>query len=266
MEEAKAYAKEKWDEAEPTQRPSVTRGLGRTKQARSDTRDSSKCAELLWTLLLDEDAAGSRPSVSSDGAAASAELFCQTAADTNAVTFEEFWQVLLDLLLVDQLRWDRDPDLRRLFEEGKLHRIPRPNWELFLVKAQQADRRQVEEEQRRVELLEQPDVSGAGANKSLTLVGLAKFFCSQSNSLVDLGSGSVSQDMTRPLSEYWIAASHHIYQDPRELSAAEVCSSMTPLAARHGLHDDNPQNSGGLPGGAPLGWPRGAAAVAAGGE
>ncbi|CAK0839452.1 unnamed protein product [Prorocentrum cordatum] len=70
MEEAEAYAKELWDAAEPSARPSGTArpsgiGLARARQARSDTRSSSTCAALLWELLAPEGPSGGRGSASS---------------------------------------------------------------------------------------------------------------------------------------------------------------------------------------------------------
>lgn len=106
-------------------------------------------------------------------------------------------------------------------------------WRWFLVKVQDEEREVVEAADKVLEGMGPPDVHNGTA---MTFVGVARYLCSAANSLFRPASKSSSTEILQhPLTEYWIAASHHIYADPHPLKD-DVMSCVTPQSTPNDAH------------------------------
>eukprot|EP00929_Paragymnodinium_shiwhaense_P013872 TRINITY_DN121724_c0_g1_i1.p1 TRINITY_DN121724_c0_g1~~TRINITY_DN121724_c0_g1_i1.p1 ORF type:complete len:916 (-),score=94.83 TRINITY_DN121724_c0_g1_i1:67-2814(-) len=183
-----------------------------------DELDVYQCLILLGRLCTDQDGP-SLPSVSAD-------LFSSPNGNVN---FESFWKVCCDLLMFNFI-WQETEDkglLQKSFQsdpESSDTVMEVKKWQWFLVQVQDEERETVERAAKDLPDMVSPEVDDSG---HLTLYGFVKQMCSQANSVFCPARCSVNQDMTRPLTDYWIATSHHIYQDALK-QQADLDESLDP--------------------------------------
>eukprot|EP00442_Polarella_glacialis_P001399 CAMPEP_0115157306 /NCGR_PEP_ID=MMETSP0227-20121206/68976_1 /TAXON_ID=89957 /ORGANISM="Polarella glacialis, Strain CCMP 1383" /LENGTH=918 /DNA_ID=CAMNT_0002568677 /DNA_START=59 /DNA_END=2812 /DNA_ORIENTATION=- len=180
--------------------------------AAKDQLDAGTCANLLCRLLTKEEEALVGPR----GVRSGADLFARFCGGANSggVSFDEFWHVAEQMLLADSLL--SDPLLqKRLHEDAAVPGMTLEKWSWFLVQVQDESREVVEAAASSLTAMTAPDVDASGR---LTVFGLSRFLCSPANSILKPERCKLYQDMKRPLTEYWIAAAHHIYADSPALS------------------------------------------------
>mmetsp|Transcript_9262 Transcript_9262/g.20718 ORF Transcript_9262/g.20718 Transcript_9262/m.20718 type:complete len:1051 (-) Transcript_9262:118-3270(-) len=143
--------------------------------------------------------------------------------DPSALTFDNFWEVAVELLLFKQLA--QEPFLAEKFA-ATMHAHPEvmvmnlKQWEWFLVKQDETRPFVEKAESMLLQEFEEPEVlfaqDGVKAPPvSMTMFGLVRYLCSIDNSLLTpkRGEGKVYQDMSKPLSDYWIYSAHHTIED-----------------------------------------------------
>mmetsp|Transcript_134308 Transcript_134308/g.245010 ORF Transcript_134308/g.245010 Transcript_134308/m.245010 type:complete len:996 (+) Transcript_134308:79-3066(+) len=193
--------------------------------------DGTHCTHLLIKMLSRK--APSMLGAEADEAPGGPKLFQDIAAVKGTadrpvplMDFEEFWAVCQRMMLVEALL--KDPEIE---DEGRMKLDPATNvhfmeqvkWEWFLVQVQG------EKPDKQLAAFGRPELNAEGC---ITLYGLSRFLCSDENSILDPDRSKVHQDMTQPLTSYWIASSHHVYAD-----------AATPLA---GSFIGTPRNESGL--------------------
>eukprot|EP00913_Durusdinium_trenchii_P009661 g9078.t1 len=174
-----------------------------TKEARSSTpagkdKDNklpaNDCAVLLHRLLLEMDPSG-------DGqAVAGFELF------RLSTSFEEFWDVLQSMLLIDALL--AEPKLQSRNQTAGQH-------------VQNEERAVVEAAASQLKAMEEPYVDSG----QLTIAGLSVNLCVQKNSAIRPDLCEKSCEMDRPISDYWISTAHHVILETVEADVPHPPSS-----------------------------------------
>jgi len=190
-----------------------------TPSRASDEMDPVQCPIVLARLLCKGDEALQNPHRAVD-------LFGDPEL-VKSVGFERFWSVFLQTLLVDKLLVESRADQA----SGKCDWEPPlkvEKWRWFLVKSQLEERNVIENASARIAALEPPEVD----HDQVTFFGLSKYLCCAENSLFAPERQKVHQDMSRPLSEYWIASAHHIYDDPPgEDDDSAACGALAGIRA-----------------------------------
>ncbi|CAE7355100.1 Plcl2 [Symbiodinium sp. CCMP2592] len=158
-----------------------------------DQLPPSEAANLLHRLLFQEDGP---PAVDGQGTAGYA-LF------PLAVTFESFWSILQPMLFTEQLL--TDPKLHNRLGDGGSMSLEKWSW--FLVQVQNEERAVVEGAAAQLKDMEVPYVDDEG---QLSVAGLSCSLCSPDNGALKPDLYRSHDDMTRPLTEYWIASAHHV--------------------------------------------------------
>ncbi|CAK8999987.1 unnamed protein product [Durusdinium trenchii] len=187
-----------------------------TKEARSSTpagkdKDNklpaNDCAVLLHRLLLEMDPSG-------DGqAVAGFELF------RLSTSFEEFWDVLQSMLLIDALL--AEPKLQSRFGDTGTPVMTLEKWSWFLVQVQNEERAVVEAAASQLKAMEEPYVDSG----QLTIAGLSVNLCVQKNSAIRPDLCEKSCEMDRPISDYWISTAHHVILETVEADVPHPPSS-----------------------------------------
>ncbi|CAE7456353.1 Plcl2, partial [Symbiodinium necroappetens] len=166
---------------------------GPTAKGTKDQLPPSEAANLLHRLLFQEDGP---PAVDGQGTAGYA-LF------PLAVTFESFWSILQPMLFTEQLL--SDPKLHNRLGDGGSMSLEKWSW--FLVQVQNEERAVVERAAAQLKDMEVPYVDDEG---QLSIAGLSCSLCSPDNGALKPDLYLSHDDMTRPLTEYWIASAHHV--------------------------------------------------------
>uniref|UniRef100_A0A7S0AEC7 Phosphoinositide phospholipase C n=1 Tax=Pyrodinium bahamense TaxID=73915 RepID=A0A7S0AEC7_9DINO len=180
----------------------------------SDQLDTLSSAVLLRRLLCTEEG---------EAAAGVVDIFSRRDQG-HGVSFSEFWDILVSMLLASTL-W-LEPVLQKRLHEGGVAGMTLEKWRWFLVQVQDEERSVVEAAEVQLSEMVSPDVDDDGR---MTLLGLSRYLCSPGNSAFKPRRCEVYQNMSRPLTEYWIASAHHIYSDPPKAVPSEgtlVCSSL----------------------------------------
>jgi len=136
-----------------------------------------------------------------------------------SVAFQEFWDICVPMLLVEQIwegAWLTDTKERNSWQQRvkDLYGDQKPvaRWQYFLLQVQmEDDAKTIEAGQDEVDAMKEVDRSSVGG---ITLVGLSRYLCTEANSILPPKRCKQHQDMSLPLTDYWIGAAHHVYGDP----------------------------------------------------
>lgn len=178
--------------------------------------DYSSCAALLSELL------GLTKEVDGESQYHFAESFFEhacpnsTEIESKKLSFEEFWKVIPDLLLADIL----SPFLTRCAQRGEDTAndcVFAPTWRWFLV-AQNEAQSVINNADAQLASKQKPEVDSEGR---LTPFGYSRVLCTCGNSIL---STPKPCDLSKPLQQYWIATSHHIYSDAKQQSSISTSS------------------------------------------
>jgi len=150
-------------------------------------------------------------------------LFRDDAPDAACgIAFPAFWDICVQLLLVGELQSIKEEVLETKWQQNGAHVLTLSDWEWFSVMVQDEQREVVEKVEALLGAMREPDVDGSGR---LTMYGLSRHLCSPENAIFSPHRCVLHQDMSRPLTDYWIASTHHVYTDASVQQVSETCGS-----------------------------------------
>lgn len=216
-----------------TESPSRTSG-SRQGDAAESRLNKAVCGDVLLRVVSLDDYHS--PQVVPPGVS---DLFIPEDPTRQLVDFEEFWCLCRNLLVVDKV--GQEPELQKSFGSKEGHTMSASELGWFLVQLQDAPKAVVEASAEHLASKRgSPDVAEIDGLPHLTLYGLTRHLCSErENCLLEPSPsvGEASQDMSRPLSEYWIATAHHVHADARAISPQRLRSPRTSFASQGAATD-----------------------------